>query len=107
MERFLRKIHRLYGGWPRRLVTDWGFWYRRVSVVRTESMCGCSLLSLKRGWRALRDTSQGGVDLNLGQIPLLKLTASARVYVVLYEVPPLGQRRANGRNSITSLPSLP
>ena len=40
MERFLRKIHRLYGGWPRRLVTDWGFWYRRVSVVRTESMCG-------------------------------------------------------------------
>ncbi len=31
----------------------------------------------------------------------------SRVYVVLYGVLPLGQRRANGRNSITSLPSLP
>ena len=69
VERLLRKIHRLYGGWLRRLVTDWGFWYRRVSVVWAESMCGCSLLSLKGGWRALRDTSQGGSGSGLSIIP--------------------------------------
>jgi len=33
VERFLQKIRRLYGRWPRRLVTDRGPWYRTVSVV--------------------------------------------------------------------------
>jgi len=36
VERFLQAIHRLYGKWPRRLVTDRGPWYRTVSVVLAE-----------------------------------------------------------------------
>jgi transposase-like protein len=35
VEEFLQAIHRLYGSWPHRLVTDRGPWYRTVSVVLT------------------------------------------------------------------------
>ncbi len=35
VEGFLQTIRRLYGGWPRRWVTDRGPWYRTVSVVLT------------------------------------------------------------------------